>query len=430
MINNLRQKYKVEKSNVEKAFEYQLALKENKEYEERVDNTFLQIVTFFVKTNPNVKIAPPQGREKSKKSLKKKIENLEIERLCKLYVIEGLTEGEKIELFSMILKNTQGRKKAEIKVVALKEIQDLKAIEKIIEDEEIEEKTKTALLRIIKTRIEEQNRPNKQELLEELEYRYGETAAIRTNKLANNLLKWDSIEKECKNDEASLDKLHEPFEYLTTKDLRGFEIIIADVPKDIETQNEELKHLLQERENVDESQKTIYNDKCCTTLANDFANRLMKNEELLQELNIRILPNGYKHKEKQNGYLAEHIKFCYIDHPEYTFEFQIRSMYREDLTRANGIAAHDKRSGKKRIFPSVGNKEKFIQELEDTIPKYRILTNRKGTYELQKCPMTHNMLEYFLGFIKLDSKEYKKALQYLQEENLSKGIEKFGNFDK
>ena len=39
---------------------------------------------------------------------------------------------EQIELFSIILKNTNGRKKAEIKLIALKEIIDLTAIEKIV----------------------------------------------------------------------------------------------------------------------------------------------------------------------------------------------------------------------------------------------------------------------------------------------------------
>lgn len=386
MIDNLRKKYKVEKNNVENAYEYQLALKENKEYEQMVDNTFLQIATFFVKQHPNVKIAPPQGREKSKRSLRKKVENLEIERLCKLYSIEGLSKEDELELFSMILKRTRGKFKNEIKTIAIKEIKDLKPIDQIVKNEEIEEKIKTALLRIVKTRIERESFFNKEKLLEELENKYGQTAAKNTNQLANNLLHWESIEK-CKQNEESIKKLHNPFEYLKVKDLRGFEIIIAD-----------------------------YNDLFCTTLANEFAIELINNEELLENLNIQIVQDGYKHKEKQNGYLAEHIKMCYRDYPEYTFELQIRSIYREDLTRANGRAAHDKRSGKKRIFPNIKEREDFIEQLEDILPNYRVLKRDENGFKLHKCTMSQNMLEYYLGFAQIDDKEYKKAMQFIDEE--------------
>ena len=406
-MNSLQNRYKIEENNIEKAYSYQLSLKNNEEYEKRVDNTFLEIATLFIKRYPNVKIAPPQGREKSNKSLRNKIENLEIERLCKLYAIEGLTQEEKVELFSMILKRTRGKLKNEIKTIAIGEIKDLKQIDKIV--------IKTALLRMARTKIEKGNAQNKEELLKELERKYGETAAKETNQLKNNLLHWETIEK-CKEDATSLKELHQPFTYLKVKDLRGFEIIIADVPNNMETENEELKQLLKEREQVSKEKKAEYDDLCCTILANEFTMELINNEELLEKLNIQVLPNGYKHKEKQNGYLAEHIKFCYRDHPEYTFEVQFRSIYREDLTRANGKAAHDKRSGKKRVFPSVTNKSIFIEELKREVPIYRILKKKEDGFKIHKCTMAENMVEYYLGFVEVDSKEYRKAIQYIQEE--------------
>lgn len=414
-MNSLKNRYKMEENNIEKAYSYQLSLKNNEEYEKRVDNTFLEIATLFIKKYPRVKIAPPQGREKSKKSLKNKIENLEIERLCKLYAIEGLTQEEKVELFSMILERTRGKLKNEIKTIAIGEIKDLKQIDKIVKSRELEDKIKTALLRIARARIEKENAQNKEDLLKELERKYGETAAKETNQLKNNLLHWETIEK-CKEDKTSLEELHQPFTYLTVKDLRGFEIIIASVPSDIETENEELKQILKEREQASEKKKAEYDDLCCTILANEFTMELINNEELLEKLNIQVLPNGYKHKEKQNGYLAEHIKFCYRDHPEYTFEVQFRSIYREDLTRANGKAAHDKRSGKKRVFPSVTNKSIFIEELKRVVPNYRILKQGRDGFQIHKCTMAENMVEYYLGFVEVDSKEYRKAIQYIKEE--------------
>ena len=96
MENSLRERYKVQKSNTEKSYDYHLSLKSNKEYEERVDKAFLAIVNLFACTYPNVKIEQPQGREKTRRSMRTKIENLEIERLCKLFAIEGITKEEQI----------------------------------------------------------------------------------------------------------------------------------------------------------------------------------------------------------------------------------------------------------------------------------------------------------------------------------------------
>ena len=117
MAVDFRKKYKVPKSNVEKSYEYQLGLKSNEEYEKRVDSTFVQIITLFKSMYPNVTIETPVGREKSNKSLLTKIENLEIERLCKLYAIEGLSEQEKVELYEAILKSIDYRKEKIIRQI-------------------------------------------------------------------------------------------------------------------------------------------------------------------------------------------------------------------------------------------------------------------------------------------------------------------------
>jgi len=70
---NFREKYKVQKTNIEKAYDYHLSLKNNKEYEQKVDNAFLATVNLFVKMYPNVSIEQPQVREKTAKSMKTKI---------------------------------------------------------------------------------------------------------------------------------------------------------------------------------------------------------------------------------------------------------------------------------------------------------------------------------------------------------------------
>ena len=405
--------YKIEKNNIEKSYEYQLGLKNNEEYEERVNKTFLAFANLLKATYPNVNIEAPRGREKSKHSLRNKIEKLEIERLCKLYAIGEITKDQKKNLYNLILNKIKITKKDLVIKLILEDIKSLKDIDKIMK-EDIEEHIKTALLRIVNTKLEKEN---KKELQLEIDRKYGETAAIETKQLKNNLLHWEAIEN---INEEEIKKLHSPFEYLCVKDLRAFKIIIAGVPYDLQTNNKELKKLLKERENIPREKRFKHNDLCCIELSKDFANRLIQDEELLEKLNIQVLPDGYKHKEKQNGYIAEHIKFCYRDHPEYTFEFQIRAVYREDISRANGSAAHDKRSGKKREFPSTLNRSNFIKQLENVLPKYTILKPNKDEFILHKCRVEENMLEYFLGYVELDSKEYKKAMEYIKEEQIQK----------
>ena len=356
MTNSLRQ-YKVEKNNIEKAYEYQLALKHNPEYEQRVNNTFLSIVNLLKTKYPDIKLEPPRGREKSYNSIKNKIIKLEIERLCKLYAIEGISQDEEKNLYQLIINSIDPKTQGEVKQLLSTEIKDLDLLNSIMKKKDFPDHIKTAILRITKVRIERGNLENKEELENQIEEKYGETAVKKSKQLKDNLLHWECIEEMQKK---GTEKLHCPFEYLHIKDLRGIKIIIADVPDNIQPNGEELKQLIAQRKNASKEEITKYNDLCCIALTKEFAYELMENEEWLEQLNIMVLPEGYKHKEKQNGYIAEHIKFCYRDHPEYTFELQLRSMYREDLSRANGAAAHDKRSGKKRIFPSTENKQQFM----------------------------------------------------------------------
>lgn len=410
MQNTLREKYKVDKSNIDEAYGYALALKYNIEYEQRVDDTFLSFANLFKEMYPNVRIEPPRGREKSKKSIKNKIEKLEIERLCKLYAIGEITIEELQQLYKLTIEGTKKVKKGILKNLFIGDIEDLSNLDKIVESEDIEEHIKTAILRIVNTRLLKQN---KQDLKQELNIKYGEGAVKRTNQLKDNLLRWECIEN---LNEETKEKLHKPHEYLKVKDVRAFKFVIADVPDDIQTDNEILKELIEKRKRATDLEKSEVNDLCCIELSKDFVKKIIENEELLEKLNLELLPDSYKHKQKQNGYIAEHVKFCYKDNPEYTFEMQLRSIYREDISRANGKAAHDKRSGKKRKFPSTENKANFIEELKKVLPQYRILKSRNSEFWLDKCSMVENMLEYYMGYIKLDSKSYKKALEYLQDE--------------
>lgn len=409
MQNSLREKYRVEKSNIEKSYEYHLGLKNNEEFEKRVDDTFLAFANLLKSTYPNIAIETPRLREKSNKSLKNKIIKLEIERLCKLYAIGEITDEEKESLYNLIISKLNNVDENLIKDIFNGKIDDLECIDKIMRLEEVETHDKTAILRILNANFIKQN---KEELSEELEEKYGLAAAKQTNSLVNNILHWECIQN---LDEDMLRKLHSPSEYLCVKDIRGFKFVIANIPENFQTDNKYLKDLINKRKEASLNEKLKYNDLCCIELEKEFVNKLISNKELLESLNIEILPGGYKHKQKQNGYIAEHLKFFYKDHPEYIMEMQLRSTYREDLSRANGKAAHDKRSGKKRVFPSVENKREFIEDIKNGVPKYKILRIKENEFELYECSMGENMLEYFLGYVDLDSKEYEKAMEYIEE---------------
>lgn len=392
MLNTL-EKYKINKSNIDKAYEYHLGLKQNKEYEQMVDDTFLSLVNLFISRYPNVKIEIPRGREKSRKSLKEKIEKLEIERLCKLFAIEGISKEKYDNLYNILLSKIGNEYEEDLNQICYSKIQNLDLLNNMLKND-IPDNMKTALLRITKSRLQKEDIQNNEQMQLEIEEKYGITAVKRTNELKDNLLHWECIEN-IKNDENEIRKLHSPTNYLKVKDLRAFKIIITG---------------------LQDSKKQTSDDAEALEIAENYANFLLENKDILDKMNIEVLEDGYKHKSKQNGYRAEHLKFSYKNHPEYIFEFQIRTTYREDLSRANGTAAHDKRSGKKRLFPKSDNKDEFLEQLKYSLPKYTMLKHEADGYKIYKCNMLEDMLEYYLGYIKLDSNEYKQAIKFIKED--------------
>lgn len=424
MLNEIKSLYKVNKTPEQISYEQQLGLKHNEEYKERVEKTFIQIVNLFINRYQGVSIEPPRGREKSTRSLKGKVDKLEVERLCKLYAIGEITQEEKQKLYNLIIEKIGQRykkekieeKQEEIKNIFYGNINSFEQIDILAKTKMLNDNMKTACLRVAKIRLQNGEVEENEKIENEIEKQYGQEVAIRENKPEKNLLHWECIES-LKKDKKMQEKLHRPMEYLKAKDLRAFKIVIADVPDDFKTDNVRIKRIIQRRKEAQQEERKKYNDLCCIELERDFAKYLLSNKELLKSLNIEIPIDGYKRKDKANGYIADHIKFAYIDHPEYTFELQLRSIYREEMSRANGSAAHNKRSGKERIFPSTKNKQEFLKELKEIVPSYTILeNNRQNGYNVKRCNLMENMLEYYLGYVKLNSEDYKKAVEYVKED--------------
>lgn len=348
-----------------------------------------------------------------------------MERLCKLYAIEDISKDEKQKLYNLIVEKIESNTETEVQEIQARinevfngNLENLGNLEKLVQEEGLNDNCKTACLRVFKTRAEKEilNQEKRNEITKKLEAEYGEEATKKYKDSSKNLLHWECIEQ-VRDNKQEIAKLHNPMEYLKAKDLRAFKIVIAHVPDDIKTENENLKMLIEKRKNASGKEVLKYNDLCCIELEREFGEFLATNEEVLERLNVNVLPNGYKHRTKDNGYIADHIKFGYRDHPEYTFELQLRSIYREMISRANGSAAHDKRSGKKRIFPDTSNNKQFMAELNNMVPQYTVLKNGEKGYYAEKCSILESMLEYYLGYIDTNSQEYKKALEYLSKEN-------------
>lgn len=425
---NFIQQYKIEKTPIEEAYEYQLALKNNKEYENIVDRAFIEICNRFMKKYQGVKIEPPRGREKSQKSLMGKIKKLEIERLSKLYILNKITQEEKIQLYNLLqerIKSNEQTNNQQILDTLDKifnediEESEIEQIQEIITTDGISDHSKITLLRMLVKQIKETDLSlqRKNELLQIMDERYGKAAAVREKNSEKDLIRYDEIEK-LKKDRQQIQALNDPHSFLKAKDLRGIKLVISYVPDDIETENKKLKEFIQKRKSVKTNQqRSKYNDLCCIELEKEFINQLILDKEFLDELEIEPLKDSYKHKSKTNGYIADHVKFKSKINPDYLFELQLRSIYREELSGPNGPAAHDKRPGKSRELPNIINKNGFLKELKCRIPKYTLLKETENGFETYKCTTLENTIAYYQKAIEPGTQYYYDIIEILKEED-------------
>lgn len=429
-MNTLKEKYKVKRSAIEESFISQMGLKNNQEYENWADNASIAIIEYFLNKYKGIAIEMPKAREKSPKSLLGKIKNLQIERLSKLYTVEGINEEEKDVLYSLIKERIYENEElniiytlAQIKNLLYNEIEklDIKKFEETIMVEGISNSTKTALLRILVGKLEKSNIPNKESKIEELDEKYGKKAAIKSGLVEDDIIRYSSIET-IKGNRIKIDRLRDEMSFLKANDLRGMKFIVVNVPDELETDNKKLKEILKRRkETKDSREKTAYTELAIIEIGKEFYKDLETNEELLRMLDMQVIPDSSKHKKKSNGYEAEHIKFYNIKNPQYTLEVQYKSEYVENICRGEGIASHQRRPGKKRILPHASNNVELIQKLEYTLPKYKIFRKEGNTIKVQKFDMLRNVMGFYQGQILPKSEEYEKIMEifeYDKHENI------------
>ena len=109
MKNKLVERYKVQKSPIEISYEIQLGLIKNEEYDKLTDDLCISLYNYFIQSYPGVEIEIPKKRIKSPKSTHEKCKSREIERLSKLYIMEGLTDTESEELYNLLAERIKER---------------------------------------------------------------------------------------------------------------------------------------------------------------------------------------------------------------------------------------------------------------------------------------------------------------------------------
>ena len=396
MGNKFKQAIKVQKNPIELSDEIQLGLANNEEYDTMTDELCIAIYNYFLACNPDVSIEIPKKRIKSPKSIHEKSKSRELERLSKLYIIEGLENDEIEELYEIIENRIQEKEQINedeildnVNTLLKQDIEELD-IEVFLNNimvEQISNNTKKALLRILKSKIEKSEIKDKKQILKSLDERYGKKAAEKSGRPEDNKIQYESIE-EIKEDKNRIQLLHNKIGYLKSEDLIGTRIVISDKK---------------------------YSDKEMKLIAKKFMKKIIRDKKFLQENGIEVIPFSLKHKNKTNGYEAEHVKFRFIDNPEYTLELQVKSEYVENLSRANGTASHENRPGKERILPNLEDKEKFKKEVQYSVPRYTLFYKENGKFKTgEKCSMRKNVIAYYESELPIEM--YDKIYEFLPEE--------------
>ena len=297
---------------INQAFETQMALKNDsqRKYHEIASNFAVDIVELFRQLYPGVSFEKTVLREKSEKSLKDKICSLQLERFSKLAVIsadipdilyeseikrfgspqplnfealyklfanrmdENITPEDDSEESIEAATTLSSHYKFCISHVLANYVQTpakadelFESVKDIFQDPRISKNTKTALARIMYSKIKLGILPDyyKKLNLNKLSHLYGEQAKEQAIRHADsdvespdylNLAEIIPIEEDqydlsntlFENSHTSkLDRLIDEQEFLHAKDLQGMQIVITDIPRDFKTKNRTLKKLIADK---------------------------------------------------------------------------------------------------------------------------------------------------------------------------------------
>lgn len=436
-------------------------LRKDSDYKNIAVENAIHLIDFFNRAYPGIEIKDPLLRVKSPKSINEKIKSLSLERASKLAAVEAdipnklhnyeinhygnVTNIDYNQVYSLlsdrIEESIDEKKQPELKnilseflfdKISLKNLKDVE--HKLLDNSKLSKNTKTALVRLYYAKIKSSSIDLKDELIQNIHAKYGTGLAQRSHDPENDLLDYSKI-LEIENTDydmsntnfdnhyfSKLDRLIDEPEFLRCKDLIGMQIIISSIPEGYKSQNEYINNLLDMRSKISNKNSKEYrncDNECMNAIATDFVNNLASSSEFLNLTNSKIIRDSIKHKNKVNGYVADHIKFELAGNPDYSLELQVKSKYVDQLSKGKGSAAHCARFGKERILPTIlqknnnkldniSNKDllQFCEELEYRLPKFTVFS--KNIFNKYK-PTDFSLIEN-IGSFYMDSIENNNEL--------------------
>ena len=173
---------------------------------------------------------------------------------------------------------------------------------------------------------------------------------------------------------------------------------------------------------------------CMAEISREFAEYMEKHSAnwLKQHNNSLLVRDSFKHKDKVNGYVADHFKIAMEGKKEKPLEVHIKSKYVEAKCKFGKEASHAARIGKQRITPELLNDpffasalqnqhileaymlttpkednvlQYFMKELDFLLPKYTVLTEDPETHRYVANDLTtsENAAAFYEGVIMNDN---------------------------
>lgn len=256
----------------------------------------------------------------------------------------------------------------------------------LLDDSRLSKSTRQAIVRLLIGKIytSDLSDGKKDEMISSLEKNYGKSVAQKSRNPDSDIIKQDRIDRlesnekfdfssEIYDDEylSDHDRLLDESEFIRAKDIFGMQIIISEIPDDLETNNESIQRALDYRNtilhpsddeyNTSPDAKVMYrmaSQQIINEICDDFFRNHLENPEFLKSIDGKVVKMSEKHKNKTNGYIASHIKHILNVSAQpkhknnwHTIESQLKSIYVDTISHNGGSADHSARSGKERNFP-------------------------------------------------------------------------------
>ena len=184
---------------------------------------------------------------------------------------------------------------------------------------------------------------------------------------------------------------------------------------------------------------------CMSEISREFSEHLEKrSSEWLQSHGGSLLVrDSFKHKNKPNGYVAEHLKIEMEGNPSHPLEVQIKSKYVDAKCKPGQSASHAARIGKQRITPTllddpyfsiallnpdlratymrVTPKESnvlnnFMTELDYLLPRYTVIEEDDRTHRMvaQDLTTVENATLFYDDLVLHDHTNVQRILQLIE----------------